>query len=489
MSDNSYEQLILNTIDQLRGRKARPDLMRICHMLERKHGVNSADVKAELQRLVDANIIIKVDYKGSISYRNVSKSTHSCSNTRNGGLFNSDEVSKALGNAISQLTSREPTKTELGVSTGEIEKILGTLSLNIKLTQNELKTALEREVSVGAIKKLTTGNFVLATSRFSQQNFDSSQYNCLSSQNCVGLRKSEGGTKRHHTDSQGFRTKGQERGRRGRRKRFKKNPEHVLVDSASPLWSVGEDAEVRCNFCLLSASAHPQGDSEFLICIDCGGRASTKCMDYSPELAARARMYPWQCMYCKTCCMCNDSEDWDTMLICDACDKGFHMKCHVPKVTEEPTGTWICQQCMNEEQTQGSAGIVDERSVLSNELPEKLAYAETGQPTPYGFPVPDDEPSTNHIDALNQNSCFERYPEIIPDAKDWTIDDVEKFFTQIGFPEQAPAFREQEIDGKSLLLMKRSDVLTGLSIKLGPALKIYNHVKRLQTGLTNGHLL
>lgn len=40
---------------------------------------------------------------------------------------------------------------------------------------------------------------------------------------------------------------------------------------------------------------------------------------------------------------------------------------------------------------------------------------------------------------------------------------------------------QQEIDGKSLLLMQRSDVLTGLSIRLGPALKIYErHVKVLQ---------
>lgn len=39
----------------------------------------------------------------------------------------------------------------------------------------------------------------------------------------------------------------------------------------------------------------------------------------------------------------------------------------------------------------------------------------------------------------------------------------------------------QEIDGKSLLLMQRNDVLTGLSIRLGPALKIYErHVKVLQ---------
>ncbi|XP_038569962.1 atherin isoform X2 [Micropterus salmoides] len=64
---------------------------------------------------------------------------------------------------------------------------------------------------------------------------------------------------------------------------------------------------------------------------------------------------------------------------------------------------------------------------------------------------------------------------------DWTVSDVVSYFTAAGFPEQATAFRTQEIDGKSLLLMQRNDVLTGLSIKLGPALKIYErHVKVLQ---------
>lgn len=63
----------------------------------------------------------------------------------------------------------------------------------------------------------------------------------------------------------------------------------------------------------------------------------------------------------------------------------------------------------------------------------------------------------------------------------WTVADVATYFSAAGFPEQAIAFRTQEIDGKSLLLMQRSDVLTGLSIRLGPALKIYErHVKVLQ---------
>ncbi|XP_056136396.1 sterile alpha motif domain-containing protein 1 [Lampris incognitus] len=63
----------------------------------------------------------------------------------------------------------------------------------------------------------------------------------------------------------------------------------------------------------------------------------------------------------------------------------------------------------------------------------------------------------------------------------WTVSDVANYITAAGFPEQAVAFRTQEIDGKSLLLMQRNDVLTGLSIRLGPALKIYErHVKVLQ---------
>ncbi|KAL7852219.1 hypothetical protein SRHO_G00180040 [Serrasalmus rhombeus] len=76
---------------------------------------------------------------------------------------------------------------------------------------------------------------------------------------------------------------------------------------------------------------------------------------------------------------------------------------------------------------------------------------------------------------------FVKSESTIVNPVDWTVADVASYFTAVGFPEQALAFRTQEIDGKSLLLMQRNDVLTGLSIRLGPALKIYErHVKVLQ---------
>ncbi|XP_075038092.1 sterile alpha motif domain-containing protein 13 [Mixophyes fleayi] len=85
-----------------------------------------------------------------------------------------------------------------------------------------------------------------------------------------------------------------------------------------------------------------------------------------------------------------------------------------------------------------------------------------------------------------ENGSVESKPSVEngrpPDPAHWAVDDVVGYFKAAGFEEQASAFKDQEIDGKSLLLMTRNDVLTGLSLKLGPALKIYEyHVKPLQT--------
>lgn len=78
-------------------------------------------------------------------------------------------------------------------------------------------------------------------------------------------------------------------------------------------------------------------------------------------------------------------------------------------------------------------------------------------------------------------SCVSVKKEKPSDPVEWSVMDVVDYFTEAGFAEQASAFQEQEIDGKSLLLMQRTDVLTGLSIRLGPALKIYEyHIKVLQ---------
>ena len=56
--------MILDSIDSIRQRKARPDLVRISHLAEKRYGLDVEHVTKMIEKLVDEGLIIKVDYKG-----------------------------------------------------------------------------------------------------------------------------------------------------------------------------------------------------------------------------------------------------------------------------------------------------------------------------------------------------------------------------------------------------------------------------------------
>ncbi|KAJ4715274.1 Histone-lysine N-methyltransferase ATXR6 [Melia azedarach] len=45
------------------------------------------------------------------------------------------------------------------------------------------------------------------------------------------------------------------------------------------------------------------------------------------------------------CEQCGSGELADELLLCDKCDKGFHMKCLRPIVARVPIGSWLCHKC------------------------------------------------------------------------------------------------------------------------------------------------
>jgi len=47
---------------------------------------------------------------------------------------------------------------------------------------------------------------------------------------------------------------------------------------------------------------------------------------------------PWQCDECKTCEVCKSSDDQETFLYCDDCDRGFHHGCLTPPLSDIPRG-------------------------------------------------------------------------------------------------------------------------------------------------------
>lgn len=167
MSGPKYRDWILETIDQLRKRKARPDLERICHMVERRYGLTFLETEHDIEKLVEEEAIIKVDYKGSTSYRNaakwrrnhfgvpVSTSSHSL-------------LSDKICNAVRQLNKSEFTNGEKGANITDIENSLVSISQESQLLKNHLQIYLQREIHCGRLKKLPNGNFVIAQPRFKQ---------------------------------------------------------------------------------------------------------------------------------------------------------------------------------------------------------------------------------------------------------------------------------------------------------------------------------
>uniref|UniRef100_A0A8C4NFD9 Uncharacterized protein n=1 Tax=Eptatretus burgeri TaxID=7764 RepID=A0A8C4NFD9_EPTBU len=282
--------------------------------------------------------------------------------------------------------------------------------------------------------------------------------------------------------------------------------EEVMVDPGS-----ADDVEAEMKLeresagslqcCIVcSRPSAPQGNEDsgaFITCIACGSPAHVCCVAHG---SSDTLLTAWNCMTCQPshpsvpiCIVCSSNKG--ALLNCVSCDNVYHKACHKPQVCRDPEGFWQCQVCARdpggEERLMMLTGKSpsprgsptsrkpDERSVeLSAAVPE--VRGASCLPTPSASPSPgcrDEEGGSPATEPrLGGGEVGVR-----PELPSWSAGDVAGYLRTAGFEEEALAFLEQEIDGKSLLLMKRSDVLTGLPIKLGPALKIYqHHVKFLQ---------
>jgi len=176
---------ILSVIDQLRARKARPDLERICHFVERKHGLNREEAEAHLEKLVDNGSVIKVVYKRGTSYRNATKSKKRAYVSN---VLNSKGASQRINDAINAiLDKRRSRNSEIestnsrsslggepeegqwldgteqweesdGISSGDIELWITTKYGEIG--PYPIHWLLQREVDAGNLTLLRNGNFL-----------------------------------------------------------------------------------------------------------------------------------------------------------------------------------------------------------------------------------------------------------------------------------------------------------------------------------------
>ncbi|KAI0249151.1 hypothetical protein BJV78DRAFT_718386 [Lactifluus subvellereus] len=79
-------------------------------------------------------------------------------------------------------------------------------------------------------------------------------------------------------------------------------------------------------------------------CDECGRSGHPTCMDLG-SVADLVRSYPWKCVECKTCEICQEKGDDARILFCDGCDRGWHMDCLTPPLQDSPPGKWHCPSC------------------------------------------------------------------------------------------------------------------------------------------------
>lgn len=213
-TDIKNQHHILEAIDQLRRRKARPDIDRICNFVTKRFAVDSRDTKADLQRCVENSIVYKVEYKGSISYRNAAKKSYgqvkkepvlspiqtiiiapappppptatavaitgasttapapaTTSNILNSpplmSLENKLEMSKLFANIVTTVVAdlylEDSDYLEFGVPLNNLVKRILTKHPS-KFSKKTIIDLLQQEVDNGGLIKMDTGNFSLGPS-------------------------------------------------------------------------------------------------------------------------------------------------------------------------------------------------------------------------------------------------------------------------------------------------------------------------------------
>ncbi|KAM9703909.1 zinc finger protein DPF3 isoform 2-T2 [Menidia menidia] len=104
-----------------------------------------------------------------------------------------------------------------------------------------------------------------------------------------------------------------------------------------------------CDFCLGDQDSNRKtGQAEELVsCSDCGRSGHPTCLQFTDNMMQAVRTYQWQCIECKSCSLCGTSENDDQLLFCDDCDRGYHMYCLKPPMTQPPEGSWSCHLCLD----------------------------------------------------------------------------------------------------------------------------------------------
>lgn len=110
--------------------------------------------------------------------------------------------------------------------------------------------------------------------------------------------------------------------------------------------------KTTCHLCFETVDTKPKkgpraARDRLVVCGGCERAYHVVCLNPRPVSTTE----PWFCsdecvnMSMLQCQLCGNAENDEKMLLCDGCDRGYHMFCLNPPLNEIPEGEWNCPQC------------------------------------------------------------------------------------------------------------------------------------------------
>lgn len=507
MTDIKNKKHILATIDQLRSRKSRPDVNRICKYMLTYYKISPKDTKADLRRCVKEKSVLKVDYKDNVSYRNAENWKKDKRRTHNKKMAASESSERrVITTAIASLFYQEQNYIEHGLS---FDLLLKTaVDFTDKYTTEQLETIIKREIDAGSLIKLPNGKLTLGpidsmdgdscdSIKFdSNTKTSSGNSSAQSSPMRRGRPRKRGAGALSNQDS--ARNSGVRVGER--RKMAKKvfDPSDIIIPSkrkrGRPAGSLNkstlkkltdtprsqsqprseglnsndassDEAEPGtggvCSVCLVLKA---KGSNDRMVeCVECNTKAHLSCIQNGPPILKLNSNNTWHCPHCKTCVVCIETNDAGVLTVCSVCHDPYHALCHTPRIPEgkKAWDQWICNICV---QNHLRLKLISPSLILSKDSSKEDPFLKPHEIERSQSKLPEELPIDTNI----------------PDISSWTSNDVYEYFME-HCPDAAPILKEQEMDGPALSLAGRTDIVKGLGLPLGPALALYRIVVKLQT--------
>jgi hypothetical protein len=186
-------------------------------------------------------------------------------------------------------------------------------------------------------------------------------------------------------------------------------PEYHLGNHGRALTPEASEND-SCNDGAACETCKSQGDEEqMLLCDGCDKGYHIYCL--RPKLT-KIPDNVWTCKACQpidavACQTCKSRLDEEKMLLCDGCDLGYHMHCLVPKLKVIPHNDWTCKKCT-------ANGLQEKRKEMdgSNKKSETTTRQKRAAPTEEASNMP----PRKAVKSSNVEMC-EPVPSVKNDKK------------------------------------------------------------------------